>query len=120
MTKKDELEILIDALKKREEVLEKYLSVSKYNKYFDIMRKSARKLIDENRQEELLPYLHCGSISIQRDVAGLLFHCYPEECTEVLKKISDMSVQTGLPKHLSCVSASADMALKIGVPENYP
>jgi len=120
MTKKDELEILIDALKKREEVLEKHLSVSKYNKYFDIMRKSARKLIDENRQEELLPYLYCDSISIQYDVAGLLFNRYPEKCTEVLKKISNMSVQTGLPRCFDDIRLSAVLALEIGIPENYP
>lgn len=84
------------------------------------MRKCARKLIDDNRQEEILPYLYCSSISVQRDVAGLLFNCYPEKCIEVLKNISNMSVQTGLPTHLGDVRLSAIMALETGIPENYP
>lgn len=81
------------------------------------MRKLARNIIDNNRQEELLPYLYCNSISIQRDVAGLLFHCYPEKCREALINISNMSVQTGLSKHLGNVRLSAAMALEKGIPK---
>ena len=120
MTKKDDLEMLINALKKREEVLIKNQSVAKYNRYFDKMCKYARNLIDNNRQEEILPYLYDESISIRRDVAGLLYNCYPEKCTEVLKSISNMSVQTGLPKHFGDVRLSAAMALEIGIPKNFP
>ena len=120
MTKKDDLEMLINALKKREEVLVKDQSIAKYNRYFDKMRKHARNLIDDNRQEELLPYLYDNSISIRRDVAGLLFHCYPENCRDVLQKIGDMSVETGLPRCFINVSVSAQMALEIGIPKNFP
>lgn len=120
MAVNDNFEMLIDVLKKREEVLVKNQSISKYNKYFDKMRKLARNLIDNHRQEELLPYLYCDSISIQRDVAGLLYNCYPEKCKEVLRNISNMSVQTGLPKHLGNVRLSAAMALEKGIPKNYP
>lgn len=120
MSKKDELELLIDALKKREEVLINNQSIKKYNKYFDIMRKCARKLIDDNRQEEILPFLLDNSISIQRDVAGILFNCYPEKCSETLQKISNMSVQTGLPKYFSNLRLSAAMALEKGIPKDFP
>lgn len=120
MSKKDELELLIDTLKKREEVLINNQSIKKYNKYFDIMRKCARKLIDDNRQEEILPFLFDNSISIQRDVAGILFNCYPEKCSETLQKISNMSVQTGLPKYFSNLRLSAAMALEKGIPKDFP
>ena len=36
MTKKDDLEMLINAFKKREEVLIKEQSSAKYNRYFDV------------------------------------------------------------------------------------
>ena len=111
---------MLDALQKREEILIKNQSVRKYNKYFDIMRKSAHAIIEQGRQSELLPYLECDSISIQRDVAGLLFNSYPNKCREVLKWISEMSVQTGLPKHLDNDRLSASMALEIGIPKDFP
>lgn len=120
MSKKDELELLIDALKKREEVLINNQSIKKYNKYFDIMRKCARKLIDDNRQEEILPFLFDNSISIQRDVAGILFNCYPEICHKVLKDISEMTVETGLPKQLIMLSVAAYDNLKYGIPKDFP
>ena len=45
------------------------------------------KLIEQNRQAELLPYLESESVSIQRDVAGLLFratpHNVPENCNTI-------------------------------------
>ncbi len=111
---------IIDCCRKREEVLLNDEPMGKYNRYFDQMRKYAHKLIDEDRQEELLPYLESDSISIQRDIAGLLFNSYPDKCREVLFRISKMSVQTGLPKHLIGVSVSAAMALDIGIPKDYP
>lgn len=116
----DDFEVLIDALKKRDEVLRKNQSIKKYSKYFEIMRKCARNLIAQNRQDELLPYLEDESISIKRDVAGLLFNSYPEKCLKVLQNISNMSMQTGLPKWYINVSISASMALEIGIPIDFP
>jgi len=84
------------------------------------MVRCARNLINENRQDELLPYLDDESISIQRDVAGLLYNCYPDRCRAVLEKISSMSIRTGLPKHLGNVRLSAVMALEIGIPKDFP
>ncbi len=120
MKNKDELTLLIDVLKKREQVLINDEPISKYNRYFDSMRKYARKLIDDNRQGELLPYLECESISIRRDMAGLLYNCYPEQCKNVLEEISDMSVKTGLPMCFVNLSVSASMALEIGIPKSFP
>ena len=97
--KKDDLAYVVDALQKRDEILINDKPISQYNKYFKIMCKYARKLIDDGRQEELLPYLSNDNISYRRDVAGLLYNCYPEKCEEVLKDISAMSVQTGLPQY---------------------
>ena len=120
MNDKDDLTLLIQALKKREQILINGESVKKYNRYFDSMRKYARDLIENRRQAELLPYLECDSISIQRDVAGLLYHCYPEKCEEVLKKIASLSVETGLPMCFVNVSLSAEMALEVGIPKEFP
>lgn len=84
------------------------------------MRVLARELFDENRQNELLPYLDSESVSIQRDVAGLLFNSYPDRCREVLQKISEMTVNTGLPECFINASVSASMALDIGIPKDFP
>lgn len=116
----DELELLINILFKREQILINGESVKKYNRNFDAMRKYARKLINKNRQEELLPYLESDSVSVRRDVAGLLFHCYPEKCRTVLMEIGEMSVEDGLPKCFINVSLSAKMALEIGIPKDFP
>ena len=117
---KDELELLVNVLLKREQNLINDESVRKYNRNFDNMRKYARELINKNRQEELLPYLESDSVSIRRDVAGLLFHCYPEKCRTVLKEIGEMTVENGLPKCFINVSISAKMALENGVPKDFP
>ena len=120
MKSNDDFDMLIDALNKRDEVLRKSQSIKKYNKYFEIMRRCARNLIAQNRQGELLPYLGSESISIQRDVAGLLFNLYPEKCRKVLQNISNMSMQTGLPECYINVSVSASMALEVGIPKDFP
>lgn len=120
MRNKDELALLLNALKKREQILINGESVRKYNRCFDAMRKYARKIIDNNRQAELLPYLECDSVSIRRDVAGLLYHCCPEKCQRVLEEISDMTVETGLQRCFINVSVSASMALEIGIPKSFP
>lgn len=118
--KKDDLDYVIEALQKRDEILINNKPIRQYNKYFDKMRKYARKIIDEGRQEELLPLLDSDNISYRFDTAGLLFHCYPEKCTQIMKEISDMSVETGLPKYYIIVSVSAHMDLEIGIPKDYP
>lgn len=117
---KDELALLVNGLIKREQILINDESLKKYNRNFDAMRKYARELINKNRQEELLPYLESDSVSVRRDVAGLLFHCYPEKCRTVLKEIGEMTVENGLPKCSINVSISAKMALEIGIPKDFP
>ncbi len=111
---------IIKCCQKREDILAKDGSTRKYNRYFDKMRKLAHELIAENRQDELLPYLESASIPIQRDVAGLLYNCYPDKCRKVLQNISNMSVKTGLPMCFIDVSVSASMALEIGIPKDFP
>ena len=120
MKKQDYVSKIIDCCKKREEILINDEPMWKYNRYFDRMRKYARKLIDEDRQEELLPYLESDSISVRKDVAGLLFHCYPEKCIEILQEIADMSTTTGLPKHFVILAVASRDNLKYGIPESYP
>lgn len=120
LVKMNDYENLIEALRKRDEVLRKNQSSRKYNRYFDIMRSCARNLISQSQQDKLLPLLESESVSIQRDIAGLLFNCYPDICKEVLQKIGNMSVQTGLPKCYINVSISASMALEIGIPKDFP
>lgn len=120
MKSKDELVLLLNELKKREQILIKEESIRKYNRCYDAMRKHTRKLIDNSRQAELLPYLDCDSVSIRCDVASLLYHCYPEKCRRVMKEIADMTVKTSLPMCFINVSVSASMTLEIGVPKDFP
>ena len=84
------------------------------------MRKCARKLIDLNRQEDILPYLNSNSVSMQYDIAQILYNIYPEECKAVLKRISEMSSKTGLPAYLGNVRLSALMTLEYGIPKDFP
>lgn len=72
---------------KREDVLKNGLSMTIYNKYFDKMRKSAHILVSEGKQDELLPYLCSESVSIRRDIAGLLYNSYPELCKSIFREI---------------------------------
>ena len=118
--KKDDLDYVIEALQKRDEILINDKPVRQYNKYFDNMRKYARKLISERRQSELLSFLDSDNISYRFDVAGLLYNCYPDKCKQVLKEISEMSVRDGLPKYYSDIRISAKMALEIGIPKDFP
>ena len=111
---------VLEYCRKREDNLRNGESVGKYNLYFDRMRKYARKLIDENGQEALLPYLENESISVRSDLAGLLFHCYPEQCTQVLQEIAAMTLQNGLPKCFIRVVVTARDTLKYGVHRNFP
>lgn len=112
MTLKDDLTLLMEALKKREEILQKGQSVSKYNHYFDRMMQYAKQLIEANRQEEIAPLLESDSISIRFDVAGLLFRYYSDKCTRIFEEISQMSVQTGLPKYLGNVRLDSKLILE--------
>lgn len=118
--KKDDLEYVIEALQKRDEILAKDKPVRRYNKYFVQMCKYTRKMINENRQAELLPFLDSENISYRFDVAGLLFNCYPDKCEKVLKELSEMSVETGLPKYYIILSISAYDNLKYGIPKDFP
>lgn len=107
MIKKDYVSKIIDCCKKREEILINNESVRKYNYYFDKIRKYERILIAENRQDELLPFLECDSISIRSDIANILFQWYPIQCTKVLQEIANMTTATGLPKHFISLSIAA-------------
>ena len=118
--KKDDLDYVIEALKKRDEILINDKPVRQYNKYFDNMRKHAKKLIADNRQDELLPLLNSNNISYRFDVAGLLYNFYPEKCKQILKDISAMSVQNGLPRCYSDIRIAAKMTLEIGIPKDFP
>ena len=120
MKNKDLVQEILKCCEKREDILRKDQPISRYNHYFDKKRKLARQLINENRQDELLPYLDSESISVRFDIAGLLFHSYPEKCTQIFQEISSMSVPTGLPKHLVIVAVTARDNLKYGIPKDYP
>ncbi len=111
---------IIKCCQKREDILAKNGSMSSYNRYLDKMRKLARQIIAENRQDELLPYLKCESISIREDVACLLYHFYPDLCGKIIQEIADMKVVTGLPKHLAIVAVTASFNLKYGIPKDFP
>lgn len=117
MKKIDYVSKIIECCQKREEILVNDESMGKYNRYFDRMRVYARKLIDENRQEELFPYLESNSICIRSDIAGLLYHCYPEECVDVLTNLAN---QQDVPWCFSMVKLEAIDTLKYGIPKDYP
>ena len=115
--KKDNLDYVIEALQKRDEILINDKPVRLYNKYFDKMRAYARKLFDDGRQNELLPFLQSGNISIKKDIAGLLFNFYPDLCREALKEIADM---TDIPVYYGIVQLGAKDNLKYGIPKDFP
>ena len=58
-------------------------------------------------------------ISIRSDIANYLSDVYPERCIKVLKEISEMNVDTGLPKQFVVLAVSAEMGLKYGVAKDY-
>ena len=111
---------ILECCRKREEVLKKGQSVRKYNKHFTKMSKLARVLISEGRQEELISYLSDESVSVRRDISGLLYNSYPELCKNVLREISEMTVATGLPECFVNVAASASFALEHRLPQDFP
>ena len=117
MKRTDYVSKIIECCKKREEILINDEPIWKYNRYFDRMRVYARKLIDENRQEELFPYLESNSICIRSDIAGLLYHCYPEECVDVPTNLAN---QQDVPWCFSMVKLEAIDTLKYGIPKDYP
>lgn len=116
----DSISEILKYCKKREEVLKEGLPISKYNKYYDKIRKYEQKIFEEERQNELVPFLYSDSISIRSDIACILYHYYPEKCTEVLKEIADMTVDNGLPKCFVILSIAAKDNLKYGIPKNCP
>lgn len=120
MKSKDDLDMFIDAVKKREEILMKNQSMKKYNKYFDIKVKCARSLIEQNRQAELLPYLKSDSLMMRFDTAGVLFNSYPDKCREVLREISEMTIASGLPEQFVILAVTAHCNLEYGIPKDFP
>ena len=92
----------------RESILKNNLSVARYNRYLDKMSRYTKKLDNNKRLGELLPYLKDDSISVRFDIATLLFPYYKNECTEVLSQIAKMNEEKGLPKHLASLPESAD------------
>lgn len=105
---------------KREEILMHGRSMREYNKYYDLIRQFARCLIREGHGDKLLSYLDKSSVSVKFDIAGILYNSYPEICHKVLKDISEMTVETGLPKQLIMLSVAAYDNLKYGIPKDFP
>lgn len=121
MKSTDYVSEILKCCEKREEILKKEpRSMSKYNRCFDKMRKLARELFAEKRQDELLPYLESESISVREDIAGLLYHFYPDQCRKIIQEIADMKVVDGLPKHLAIVAVTAGFNLEYGIPKDFP
>jgi len=116
----NEVNRILSSLKERDEILKNNGSIRKYNYYFDIIVKNTRKIILEGRQSELLYLLDYDNISYRRDMAGMLYNCYKEKCIEVLKEISEMSAESGLPIYYFNLSVSASMALEMGIPKDFP
>ena len=113
------VEKVLECCKKRKEILEQNKSIKEYNKYYNKMRKYARSLIDENKQEGLLPYLNAENVSIRFDIAILLYNSYPDLCKKTLDEISNLNVKTGLPKHFVIISVAAYDNLKYGIPKDF-
>lgn len=111
---------IIDCCKKRESILEQSRSMREYNKYYEKMCNYMRCLIDSKCEGELLPYLNDESISVQFDIAILLYNSFPTHCKKTLEEISVMNVEEGLPKHLIIVTVAAYNNLKYGIPINFP
>ncbi len=108
---------ILSCCEKRNEILVNKLPIKKYNYYFDKMRKYARKMINDGRQAELLPFLQSENISIKKDIAGLLFNCYPELCRETLNEIVEM---TDIPVYYGIVQMGAKDNSKYGIPKDFP
>lgn len=111
---------ILKCCRERENILANGRSMKMYNRCLDKMTKYARELIDENRQDELLPYLKSESVLVREDVACLLYHCYPDMCEKIIREIADMKVVDGLPKHLAIVAVTAGFNLEYGIPKDFP
>ncbi|MBR5364194.1 MAG: hypothetical protein IK134_12855 [Oscillospiraceae bacterium] len=118
--KVDNVQKLIECCNKMESILLNNGSTSKYNYNFRQMIKYARALIDANRAEELIPYLNHKSLMIRYEVACILYNSFPEKCHPIIKEVSEMTIATGLPKHLTTIGASASNSLKYGIPKDFP
>ncbi len=116
----DYVKKIIESCTEMESDLLNQRSMRKYNKHFDLMRKYARALIHENRAEELIPYLKHESLIIRYEVACILYNSFPEKCSPIIKEVSEMTITTGLPEHLTTIGASASSALQYGIPKDYP
>ncbi|MBQ9385189.1 MAG: hypothetical protein IJT87_13240 [Ruminiclostridium sp.] len=121
MKNRDAFERLVFALNKRDEILRLTPNkIGTYNKYFDKMHKSADELIEQGRQDEMLPLLENESVSIVKDTADLLYDFYPKICREKLIEISQMTVPTGLEECYVMVAVSAAMGLEYGKSAKTP
>lgn len=118
--KNDYVQKILACCQKMESVMLHNLPNWIYNRNFDKIRKYARALIDEGRAAEILPYLHDENLFVRYNFARFFFHCYPEQCRAVLQKLSEMTVATGLPKHLVTMSVSSYDNLKYGIPKDFP
>ncbi len=117
----DYISEILKFCQKREAILmNRKRSMSRYNQYGYKILELATKLFNENRQDELLPYLESNSISTKYDIACLLFHFYPERCNQTLREIADMTMAEGLPRRLIIVTAMANNILKNGTPVCFP
>ncbi len=114
------LKKIIEYCNKMELILRNNGPTSKYNYNFRQMVKYARVLIDENRAEELIPYLNHESLMIRYEVACILYNSFPEKCIPIIKEVSEMTIATGLPKHLTTIGASASNILRYGIPKDFP
>lgn len=111
---------IINCCQKREEILKQGQITNKYDRYFNEMRKLARKLFAEKGQDELLPYLDSDSISIRADIACLLYNHYRDKCEKIIREIADMKIEDGLPEYLTIVVKTARFNLKYGISGDFP
>lgn len=118
--KDDYVQKILACCQKMEGVLLHNLPMWIYNRYFVKSTKYARALIDEGRAAEILPYLHDENLVVRYIFAGFFFHCYPEQCTAVLQELSEMTIPTGLPKHLVLIAVSSHANLEYGIPKDFP
>ena len=115
MNKKDAFDRLMFALNKRDWALrQENAKIGTYNRYLKVVTECANELIEQGRQDEMLPLLENKSVSIMKDAADALYACYPEICGAKLKEISRMTVKDGLEKCYVLPAVSAAMAFEYG------
>ena len=108
------------SLQKRDEILKKKGSARSYNHHFILIRKNVKKMIEENSQDMLLPLLESENISYRSDMAVMLYHCYADRCMKIIKELSEMTPENGLPECYIDIVVSARMTLQYGIPDDFP